>query len=93
MVKTPVEYRWSSYRYFVGKDRKPDWLMTEWVLADFGGHGERGFRRYREYVERGDVKRLENPFKKVIASTYLGSEEFIKRISAEYLEKETNRQA
>ncbi len=87
MVKSPSEYPWSSYRYFVGKDKKPQWLTAELVLGDFGGEGRKGYRRYREYVERGETKELESPFRRVIASTFLGSEEFINRIRIEYLEK------
>jgi len=87
MVKTPLEYPWSSYRYFIGKDKKPGWLTTEFVLGDFGGEGRIGFRRYREYVERGETKELRNPFKSVIASTFLGGKDFINRIRMEYLEK------
>src|SRR4030042_1692045 len=87
MVKTPSEYSWSSYRYFIGKDKKPQWLTTELVLGDFGGGGRKGYRGYREYVERRETKELESPFKRVIASTFLGSEEFIKNIRMEYLEK------
>jgi REP element-mobilizing transposase RayT len=87
MVKTPLEYPWSSYRYFVGRDKKPTWLTTEFILGDFGGEGGRGFKKYREYVERGENKELDNPLKKVIASTFLGGKEFINRIKLEYLEK------
>ncbi len=87
MVKSPLEYPWSSYRYFIGRDKKPEWLTTELVLGDFGGEGRKGFKRYREYVERGETKELESPFKRVIASTFLGSEEFINNIRMEYLEK------
>ena len=87
MVKIPSEYPWSSYRSFIGKDKKPDWLTTELVLGGFGGEGRKGFRQYREYVERGETKELESPFKRVIASTFLGSEEFINNIRMEYLEK------
>jgi putative transposase len=86
MVKTPLEYPWSSYRYFVGRDKKPKWSTTEFVLGDFGGEGGRGFKRYREYVEREVDKEIENPLKKVIASTFLGRKEFIDRIKLEYLE-------
>jgi REP element-mobilizing transposase RayT len=87
MVKAPLEYPWSSYRYFVGRDKRPEWLTTEFVLGDFGGEGGRGFKKYREYVERGENKELDNPLKKVIASTFLGGKEFIDRIKLEYLEK------
>jgi REP element-mobilizing transposase RayT len=86
MVKAPLEYPWSSYRYFVGRDKKPEWLTMELVLGDFGGEGRTGFRRYREYVERGEAKELESPFKGVIASSFLGSEEFINNIRMKYLE-------
>lgn len=92
MVKAPLEYPWSSYRYFVGRDKKPKWLTTEFVLGDFGGEGGKGFKKYREYVERGVDKELDNPLKKVIASTFLGGKEFIERIKLEYLEgKEIDR--
>jgi hypothetical protein len=85
IVKTPLEYPWSSYRYFAGKDKKPQWLTTEFVLGDFGGEGGKGFRKYREYVERVYTKEAESPLKNVIASTILGGEEFIERIKIEYL--------
>ena len=87
LVKSPLEYPWSSYRYFIGKDKRPEWLTTELVLGDFGGEGRKGYRGYREYVERGETKELESPFKRVIASTFLGSEEFINSIKTKYLEK------
>ena len=87
MVKAPLEYAWSSYRYFVGRDKKPKWLTTEFILGDFGGEGGRGYKKYRDYVERGDSKELDNPLKKVIASTFLGGKDFIERIRVEYLEK------
>lgn len=92
MVKVPLEYPWSSYRYFVGRDKKPKWLATEFILGDFGGEGRRGFEKYKGYVERGVYKELENPLKRVIASTFLGNKEFIDRIKLEYLEgKEIDR--
>jgi putative transposase len=92
MVEAPLEYPWSSYRYFVGRDKKPKWLTTEFVLGDFGGEGGRGFKKYREYVERGVNQEFDNPLKKVIVSTFLGGNEFIDRIKLEYLEgKEIDR--
>ena len=62
-------------------------MTTEFILGDFGGEEGRGFKKYREYVEREQNKEIENPLKKVIASTFLGGKEFIERIRLEYLEK------
>jgi len=87
LVKTPSEYPWSSYRYFIGKDRRPEWLTTELVLGDFGGEERKRYRGYREYVERGETRELESPLKRVVASTFLGSEEFINDIKTKYLER------
>lgn len=86
LVKDPSEYGWSSYQYYVGKQREPEWLTTEWVLGYFGGRGRSGYRRYREFVEKGLTMELESPLREVIASTFLGSEGFIERIRKEYLE-------
>ena len=87
IVKAPLEYRWSSYRFYVGKDKKPKWLTTELILDSSGGEGKRGFDRYKEYVEKGVTHEIENPLKGVVASAFLGSKEFIERIREEYLEK------
>ena len=86
VVKDPLEYGWSSYQYYIGKQRVPDWLTTEWVLEYFGGRRRSGYRRYREFVERGLTMKLKSPLQEVIASTFLGSEGFIKRIRWKYLE-------
>jgi len=86
LVKNPSEYRWSSYRYYIGRERKPQWLTTALILGYFGGHGRWAYQKYREFVEEGLSKTLEDPLKKVIASTFLGGEDFIWRIRGEYLE-------
>jgi REP element-mobilizing transposase RayT len=85
LVKNPLGYRWSSYQYFIGEQREPSWLTTGWILGYFGGSGGRVYRKYREFVEEGVTKRLENPLEKVVASTFLGGEEFIRKIWEERL--------
>ena len=44
MVKAPLEYPWSSYRYYARRDKKPKWLTTEFVLGEFGGEGGEGLK-------------------------------------------------
>jgi hypothetical protein len=85
-VKNPSQYRWSSYRYYTGEEKGPEWLTTAFILGYFGGHRGTTYRKYREFVEEGISKTLENPLKKVMASTFLGGEEYIRRIREEQLE-------
>jgi hypothetical protein len=86
LVKSPSEYRWSSYWYYIGREREPEWLTTALVLGYFGSRGRAVYRRYREFVEKGMTMEEENPLRNVIASTFLGGEDFIRRIRETYLE-------
>lgn len=38
MVRGLDDYKWSSYRVFVGKTPPPTWLETDWLLSMFGKH-------------------------------------------------------
>ncbi|OGP79395.1 MAG: hypothetical protein A2V86_07025 [Deltaproteobacteria bacterium RBG_16_49_23] len=86
LVKSPSEYPWSSYNYYIGREREPEWLEMGLVLGYFGRRGRKAFKRYRDFVEKGATAGVESPLKKVIASTFLGDEDFINRIRQEYLE-------
>jgi len=86
LVKNPSEYRWSSYRYYIGEEREPEWLTTALILGYIGGHRQSTYRKYRQFVQEGITTRLKNPLGNVIASTFLGGENFIQRIRKEYLE-------
>lgn len=76
-VERPEEYGWSSYRAYVGKGERPNWLETAWTLGYFGSEGSGAQRKYKDYVEEGLSEDMKSPLKDVIASTLLGREEFI----------------
>jgi putative transposase len=46
----PGDWRWSSYRATVGRDRK-SWLNTTWLLAQFGRDEATAVVEYEHYVE------------------------------------------
>jgi len=52
MVELPV---------LCGKREETKMVNNRICPWDFGGEGERGFKKYREYVERGVNKELDNP--------------------------------
>jgi len=77
LVDRPSEYRWSSYPYYVGREKKPDWLTTESILGYFGPDESSAQKTYRRFVEDTSWIEIKNPMKDVFASTLLGSQKFI----------------
>jgi hypothetical protein len=71
------EYRWSSYRCYIVKEKKPAWLTTESVIGYFGDDDSSAQDNCRKFVEGGSRLETKNLLKDVFASTFLGSPEFI----------------
>lgn len=77
-------YRWSSYRAYVGLATAPGWLRREALLGASGGRtaGEqrRAFAEYHEAPLREG--RLERVWDRVVAGAVLGSERFVAEVRA-----------
>jgi putative transposase len=73
-------YRWSSYRYYSGQEKRPEWLTTETVLGLMGQRA--GVKRYqRELEEAAGLGELETDWKgELVATLLLGSNEFVVRM-------------
>jgi len=67
------EYRWSSYRAYVGWEPPPPWLCVE-VVRERASKGQQQARRaYRTYVEEAIREGLEeSPWERVEAQLFLG---------------------
>lgn len=50
VVRRPGDYRWSSYPATAGLEEPPDFLTTDWLLAQFSSRRSLAQRRYREFV-------------------------------------------
>jgi putative transposase len=50
ITETPIEYRWSSHRAYLGGNR-PEWLMTDTVLAFFAGQRDQARRQYARFMQ------------------------------------------
>jgi putative transposase len=71
-------YPWSSFAgYGYIRKRVPhfdySWLLTTY----FGQDNAQGRRQYRNYVYHGVGGEIENPFKKVVQQSILGSQDFV----------------
>ncbi|HEX2768042.1 MAG TPA: transposase, partial [Geobacteraceae bacterium] len=93
ITRKPEEYRWSTYRVYIGENNKATyWLKTEFILGFFGGKAPVSQEKYRELVENILDSEYDSPLKATVASTVLGSEEFVREISERYLgEKRADR--
>ncbi len=86
IVTTPEDYTWSSYRSYMGRDETPDWLNTDIILNYFGDSSSVNAKdKYRQFIEDALDKEYDNPLDATIASTVLGSEEFVQSITRKYL--------
>ncbi len=79
------EYPWSSYRSYIGKDRRLGWVDYAPILATVASAGSQSAATYRRFVEAGmeqiDVAFLEE---QKASRLCLGSERFQARIRALY---------
>ena len=73
-------YRWSSYCYYSGQEKRPEWLTTETVLGLMGQRSS--VKRYqRELEEAAGLGELETDWKgELNATLLLGSNEFVVRM-------------
>jgi REP element-mobilizing transposase RayT len=83
MVESPEEYGWSSYRATTGKDKAPDFLTTDWLLARFGGTRGRARRRFADFVKE-EVKNRTSPWTELKGQIYLGDESFVESLLQEF---------
>jgi REP element-mobilizing transposase RayT len=85
MVSAPAAYQWSSYDAFIGQQKTPQFLNTDWLLSNFGKNRKQARQRYRDFVEKVDARVLENPSEQVSEGFLLGDSNFIKWVKETFL--------
>ncbi|MBI3399767.1 MAG: transposase [Deltaproteobacteria bacterium] len=85
ITERPEEYAWSSYKCYISKGKKPEWLRIEFILRYFGKKEADAQKKYRLFVDSVIGSEYENPLVETIASTILGSADFVKEITKKYL--------
>jgi putative transposase len=85
LANRPEQYPWSSFPYYVGERQKPDWLSLDLILGYFDSQDASSSTHYREFVHAVLAKEYKSPLQGTIASTILGSPDFVDAIQARYL--------
>jgi putative transposase len=89
MSARPEEYKWSSYRSYIGECEPPDWLCRDFILKYFGEDQRVSEKKYRRFVSALIAMQYDSPLGAVVGSTLLGSDGFIDSIKEKYLYRRT----
>ena len=87
IVDMPERFRWSSHRCYLGKRKRPEWLAEDFILSYFDNDNGNARQKYDEFVKAGINVEGESPLEETVASTILGSDNFIESIKDKYLDK------
>lgn len=85
IVKHPKDYPWTSFAFTAGRNKGPDFLSTDWVLAQFGDNLKVARKRYRQFVLEGVGG--ESPWKRLVGQCLLGDGQFLEKVSPYLKEK------
>jgi len=87
LVREPSGYPWSSYLAYIGVEERWGWLERGFILSQLSPNEREAQRRYEAFVKGRMRGILEDPLKKVVASTVLGTERFIEGVRGRFLKK------
>ena len=79
MVNAPSAWPWSSYRATAGEATPPQWLTTDWLLAQFAQRRPLAQQAYRDFVREGTA--APSPWEQLRGQIYLGSEAFCQQVA------------
>ena len=76
IVQQPLQFRWSSYRYYLNPRDVPDWLDWTAVLAQLARRESAARVAYKRFVDAGMNGKCSNPLADVVDDWILGSPDF-----------------
>jgi len=85
IVDKPEAYNWSSYQYFIGREKAPEWLVMDFILGYFGKKVSDAQKNYHKFVTAISGQEYKSPVDGVTNSPILGRVDFIKAIKDKYL--------
>ncbi len=83
IVPHPADYRWSSYRAFIGLMGEPSWLATGLILDRFGRTEPHRRTAYRQFVEV-PAEAIIDPLQEALYGAVLGTQQFADAIRAAF---------
>ncbi|VAW64050.1 FIG00759408: hypothetical protein [hydrothermal vent metagenome] len=78
MVRSAVNWRWSSYRAMIGQIKTPVFLESDWILSAFGKRKSKAIIGYKKFVSEG--KNQPSPWHALKNQIYLGNDKFVEKM-------------
>lgn len=88
MVQKPEDYSWSSYRFYIGAEKRPDWLYCDETLNQLTTKDR--VTKYREFV----CEKIEQAIghELIVNCPILGTDEFIRKINSQHIKNTYNKE-
>jgi len=90
IVSKPEDYKWSSYRSFLGREKQEAFLETEWLLSQLANTIDRAKEDFHRFTMEG-IHDTWNPFGRARGGTFLGEETFIDWAKEKFIAKAKDR--
>jgi putative transposase len=81
MLTSPGQWRWSGYQATAGQVHAPDWLVTEWVLRQFGTRRTHAHARFAQFIRDGQTQ--PSIWHGLRNQNNLGDESFVARMQSQ----------
>ena len=85
LVKRLEQWPWSSYLATCGQAASPEWLQTNWLLAQFGRRRSSAIAKYIRFIH--EDSHLPSVWTQLQGQIFLGSEAFIRKMQAQIEDK------
>ena len=85
IVDKPEAYNWSSYQYFIGRGKAPEWLVMDLILGYFGKKVSDAQKNYHKFVAAILGQEYKGPVDDRTNSAILGRADFIEEIKDKYI--------
>ena len=78
LIKSAMEWKWSSYRATAGFTGNDSYLTTDWILSCFSDKKKQAQERYRKFVQEGKIQPF--PWEVLKNQIYLGGDDFVEEM-------------
>lgn len=92
LLKDPLEYPHSSYKYFVSNTPTPDWLETSFILSMFDKNIKRAKGLYKNFVTEAMGSEQDIIRDNITAGFLLGNADFVEEIKKRFIQNKTDKE-